>query len=181
MPDGELSETVSREAHDRIKRERDELKAEKTQFESASQQFLLTDQAYEHFRSKGVTDPYAAAKAASRDSMFVGVDRETLPDKLDSWLDDFKAVFGAPAPSGDDGTEAGSTTPPTPPPPGAARPAPSPANSGGDPKPEPMTMKHPDVQRLIREGRRDEVKEMVKDGRVQLSANNPYTPGIQAQ
>jgi hypothetical protein len=175
VPDGESGDTVSREAFDRVKHDLEQIKAEKAQFTSASQQFLLTDTAYEHFKAKGdVPDPYGAAKAAARDSMLVGVEKDALPEKLDAWLDSFKAVFGSTNGSSSDGDGDGEPPPATPPPPGSARPAPSPANSGGDPKPEPLTMTSPEVQELRKRGDREGLRQLVKEGRLTLSPDNPY-------
>jgi hypothetical protein len=177
VPDGETTETVSREAFDRVKHDNEQLKAQLDQLRPVAEQTLLTDTAYEHFKTKGVADPYGIAKAAARDSMFSGVEKDDLPGKLDSWLESVQSAFGGPPKvSDDDGDSAPAATPP---PPGAARPAPSPAGSGGDPKPEPLRMTSPEVLEMKRRGDQEGLRRLVAEGRLQLSPNNPMASRIQ--
>lgn len=178
MADGDDREVVSREAHDRVKAERDQLKAEKEAAAAAARAAVLVDKAYSVLRDKGLPDPYAAAKAVSRDPLFASVGDDELPGRLDAWVTEWKALFGAnPSANTPKTPEDETPEPPAPvaPPPGAARSAPSPANTGGQPTPEPLTFSSPEVRQLREQGRIDEIRAMLKDGRLVPSPNNPYS------
>lgn len=174
MADGDNQDVVSREAHDRVKSERDALKAQAEQAAAAAKAALLVDKAYVALKGK-VPDPYAAAKAVSRDPQFTSVGDDELPQRLDEWVTEWKSLFGSDT-SGEPKAPDEQKEPPAPvaPPPGAARNAPSPANTGGQPTPEPLTFNSPEVKQLRAQGRKDEIVQMLKDGRLVPSPGNPY-------
>lgn len=180
MAEGDAQDVVSREAHDRVKQERDQLKAQAEQAAAAAKAALLVDKAYAALKGK-VPDPYAAAKAVSRDPQFSTVDDDELPQRLDQWVAEWKSLFGSDTSGNTQTSDSGQkevdvAEPPTPvaPPPGAARSAPSPANTGGQPTPEPLTFSSPEVRKLREQGRIDEIRQMLRDGRLVPSPGNPY-------
>lgn len=170
MAEGETDDRVSREAHERIKRERDEALQQLEAAKPTLQAVGLIDKAYEHFKGK-VPDPYAAARAASRDSMFAEVDTEQLAETFDSWLQEQQSAFGFQSPNGDGGEP---DPVPTAPPPGAGRPQPSPSGTGGEPKPEPLSWNSDEVRAAKRRGDRDQLQEWIKNGQLKLSPTNPF-------
>lgn len=167
----EQRETVSVEAFNRVKTERDQAKAQLDQAATALKATALMDKAYSHLKGK-VPDPYGAARTISRDSLFVGVSDDELPGQLDVWLDEQRSVFGAQ--SAPPETEDSSPQAPMAPPPGAARPAPSPANPGGQPKLDPLHFGSPEVQSALKRGDTDTIHRLIKEGRYQPSPANPY-------
>lgn len=175
MADGDSQETVSREAHDRVKSERDQLKTQVEVAATAARAAVLVDKAYSALQGK-VPDPYAAAKAVSRDPQFAAVGDDELPGRLDAWVTEWKSLFGADMSDKSGGTPEVPVEPPAPvaPPPGAARSAPSPANTGGQPVPEPLTFDSPEIKQLRSQGRVDEIRQLLKDGRLVPSPSNPY-------
>lgn len=180
MPDGDDSgqqqQEITPEMALRWKQERDEARNQLQQLQPTVKDFHLIDRAYEHFKSvEDVKDPYAAARAAVRDVTLKDVDDDQLGDKLTSWLEEQKSLFN-PTPSNSQATEGtqpqpekAATTPP-----GAARPAPSPANGGGQPPPEPLTWNSPEVQEAVKRGDQGQIQQWIKEGRYQPSAGNPY-------
>ncbi len=165
-------DTVSVAAHDRVKGERDQAKQQLADATTALADVALRDRAYDHFKAnENVPDAYAAARAVTKDVTMRGIADEELPGRLDAWLEEQAAIFGSSVPQ---------ETPPEVPessaaPPGAARPAPSPASGGPQPKPEPLTWSSPEVIRLREQGNRDELIRLVKEGRLLVSPGNPYS------
>lgn len=118
---------ISKEAFERVRRERDDLKAKYAEAEQAIRDLDLRDRMADHFRSKTeVKDAYQAAKAAIRDVTLKGVPSEELPQRLDSWLEEQRGLFAAPAPA---------ETPPSSPFQG-----PSPGGPGYEARMEPMVV-----------------------------------------
>ena len=95
------TDPVSPEAFERVKRERDDLKSKVEDATRALRDVQLRDAAADLLRQKGVADPYRAAGAAIRDVTLKGLTVEQLPEKLDGWLAEQKALWGAPAGTAD--------------------------------------------------------------------------------
>lgn len=169
-------DTVSVEAHQRIKGERDTFKASLDEATRALKGAAMVDAAYEHFKTKGVADPYGLAKTASRDAELADVSNDTMGERLDSWFEKQRSVWGIPVTA--DAPEPEPQPAPSAPPMGAARPAPSPANSGGQVRAEPMTTRHPEVQALLKSGNMAGLKELARQGLLIASPGNPLPPGI---
>lgn len=171
-PEGqEPQDTVSRKAFDELKQAFDAYKA---QTEPAVKDAWLRERAYEHFREKGLTDPYGAARVAARDVTLRDVKPDDLSGRLDSWFSEYQSLIptppSAPAPS----EQSDESEAPTAPPPGAARPAPSPANPGGQVQPEPLSWRDPQVLAARQRGDRTQIQRWLKEGRLVPSPNNPY-------
>lgn len=184
MAEGDVDqrESVSVEAHTRVKTERDQFKTQLEQVSSTLKGVALVDKAYEHFKGKGVSDPYGLAKAASRDSLLAGVEDDALTGRLDDWFTQQQAIWGATQANGGDDTEAKAPPPATSAtPPGAARPAPSPGNDGGQVKPEPLTMQSPEVREMLKKGDRAGLRELARQGRLIGSPGNPLPPAVAGQ
>ena len=90
---------VSNEAFERVRRERDDLKAKYAEADKAIRDFDLRDRMAAHFRGNAeVKDAYQAAAQAIRDVTLKDVTAEELPQRLDSWLEERRGLFAAPAP-----------------------------------------------------------------------------------
>jgi hypothetical protein len=123
---------ISPEAAERIRRERDDLKAQLAEARGALDDVVLRDRMYAHFAQKAdVKDPYAAATAAIQVSTLKGVAAEELPQRLDSWLDEQRRLFAAAAQPAE-----------APPPPSPFQ-GPNPGAPGYQAKVEPMVVGSP--------------------------------------
>jgi len=89
--------TVSPEAFERVRRERDELKSKMAEAETALRDFNLIDNAHAHFRSKGLPNAYDLARAAVEVNTLKGVKTDELPHRLDDWLERQRNLWAAPA------------------------------------------------------------------------------------
>lgn len=94
-PDDETAE-VSPQAFERVRRERDDLKAQAAEAAKALGDVALRDAAYEHFKRGGVSDPYGVASLALRDVTLRGTAADQLPAKLDAWLQEQRALWTPP-------------------------------------------------------------------------------------
>ena len=89
---------ISAEAHERVKRERDEFKARLDETQGFLDDVRLRDRMYEHFRQDPqLHDPYGLASAAVRDVTLKGSGPEELPQKLTDWLAEQRRLIAAPA------------------------------------------------------------------------------------
>ena len=120
---------ISKEAFERVRRERDDLKAKYAEAEQAIRDFDLRDRMADHFRQKTeVKDAYRAASAAIRDVTLKGVTVEELPQRLDSWLEEQRGLFATPAPEPEEK------------PPASPFQAPNPGTPGYEARVEPMVI-----------------------------------------
>ncbi len=87
------------EAFERIKQERDELKAQMGGLEQKVQHAEFLDKAYAHFKGReGVANPYDVAKQAVSDVRLMGVEPDKLGESLDGWYDGISSIFQPAAP-----------------------------------------------------------------------------------
>lgn len=138
---------VSREAHDRMTRERDELKAQVDELTKVVKDVGYRDKARQYFMSKGVKDPDWAAEFALPHLRTVELDslEETLASDRFAPLVQMASVQDAPASKP---PEEATDPPPVPTPSGFS--GPNPGAQGG-PSPTPQKMKLKDVQGMTRE------------------------------
>ena len=94
--------SISPEAFERVKSERDALKAKVSDYErqvkdagAALQDFAVIDKAYDHFAAKSVPNAYGLAKEAILNPKVKTADPETLGEALDGWYDRARSIFGA--------------------------------------------------------------------------------------
>ena len=94
-------DTISREAHERVTRERDEYKAQLAEARAALDDVAQLNRIHTYLKQKpDIKDAYQAASTAIRDVTLKGVASEELPQRLDSWLEEQRGLFAAaPAPS----------------------------------------------------------------------------------
>ena len=90
---------VSREAFERVTRERDELKAQNTELAKVARDTHFVERAYEVFSAGdfGINDPYAAAKAAVNDARVSDADpnSDDFASQLSGYVEQSRKVFGA--------------------------------------------------------------------------------------
>uniref|UniRef100_A0A6M3XRN2 Uncharacterized protein n=1 Tax=viral metagenome TaxID=1070528 RepID=A0A6M3XRN2_9ZZZZ len=103
MTDEEAQAQVSREAFDRVTKERDEakrkaqeLEARNTDAAAALADFAKIDSAYAHFASKELPNAYALAREAILNPKVKGAEPDGLPAELDGWFDHQRSIFGTP-------------------------------------------------------------------------------------
>ncbi|MFH2073328.1 MAG: hypothetical protein ABIJ75_10810 [Actinomycetota bacterium] len=100
--------TVSKEAFDRVKSERDGLERKFADAERKNQEAAealrdvgTIEKAYEHFAAQQVPNAYGVAREAILSPKVRSAEPDTLPEALDGWYNHSKAIFGAPAPAPD--------------------------------------------------------------------------------
>jgi len=171
------SETVSKEAHERVVRERDSLKEQLDKATGALGSYTKRDKAREALKGK-VADPDAIADLVT--PHLTDVDLDAIPDFLGQ--DRFKALFTT-SPTPSNGEPAGDGEGTGEEPPGAAEPAqhgfggPSPANAGsGGPQvgaEEKMEVGSPQYKALIASGDEEAIKAAYDKGLVS-TPTRPY-------
>lgn len=170
----DLPETVSREAHQRMTDERNDLKAQVQDLSTTVTDLAFADKARKHFVEKGVPDPDWAAEIALPSIKSEG----TEIGDLNTFLDDkFARLYPSATesqPSGE-GTDDGVPTPDAVEPPGFARP--SPAAEGAPPGQQKYTTSSPEVQALIAANDREGLERMDKAGQIEWLTSLPVTPG----
>jgi len=88
---------ISREAFERVRRERDDLKGKLSEVETALADVAQRDRIYEHFRgNQAIADPYGLASYAIRDVTVKGTPGEQLPQRLDDWLAEQRRLISSP-------------------------------------------------------------------------------------
>ena len=121
----ELPETVSREAHQRMTDERNELKTKVEELSNTLTDLSFVDKAREHFTEKGVDDPKWAADIALPSMKSADVEVSDIGTYLDDKFAKLYPKDGEPAPQGEGSTDDGVPTPDAAEPPGFARPSPA--------------------------------------------------------
>jgi hypothetical protein len=96
----ESGEAIRPEAFERVKQEKDELKAQVAALSDVVRDTKFIDDAYQHFKGiDGVKDPYAIARAAVKDVTLKGLEGEEFGTKLDAWYNDTSSLFTPTQPS----------------------------------------------------------------------------------
>ena len=162
----ELPDTISREAHERVLKQRDEAQASLTEATQALGDTKLLFEAQTFFSGK-VKDPIAAAEMTLGKIRSVE-DAETRQSRLEEAVDLFAPVD---APSDPQPlVEPGEAVPDAPPTPGFMRP--NPASDGPSPPEPKLTMQSPEVKALIESGQNAEVYKMIDSGQIEFSPFN---------
>lgn len=121
---------ISPEASERIRRDRDDLKAQLAEAKQALADVALRDRMYGHFRENpAVGDPYGLASYAIRDVTLKGTPEEQLPQRLDDWLAEQRRLVTSPP-----------AEPEAPHPPASPFQGPNPGTPGYSAKVEPMVV-----------------------------------------
>lgn len=167
----DLPETVSRDAHQRMTDERNDLKAQVADLSTTIKDFGYTEKAREHFAEKGVDDPRWAAEIALPTLKSASVE---VAD-IGTYLDDKFAKLYPTATPGDGATTDGVPTPDAAEPPGFARP--SPAAEGAPPGSKTYTTSDPEIQALIQANNQPEIRRMIDSGELVLRGSPPASPG----
>ncbi len=159
-------ETVSREAHERMTRERDDLKAQNAELSKAVNDFSLRDKAYEHFKTQdGITDPFGVANAAMRDVTLKDSSPDDLTGRLDLWLGEQRSIWGPTTTPTEPAAQAEPVVPGSTEVPGFV--APSPSSPGIQPQLPQVTMA--DLQKEYGSGLTNEIiGQYDRDGRLAL-------------
>lgn len=170
----DLPDTISREAHQRVLTERDELKGRVTDLEKTVLDLGLTDKARRHFSEKGVDDPDWAAEIALPNLRTAGeVDvAEYLDQKFARLYPQTPATPATPA--------EGEPVDTTPMPdagdaPGFARP--NPAAGGEAPGQKKYRVTDPEIKALIQANDRAGLERLDKAGQIDWLSAPPVTPG----
>jgi hypothetical protein len=170
----DLPETVSREAHQRMTDERNDLKAQVQDLSTTVTDLAFADKARKHFVEKGVSDPDWAAEIALPSIKSDGTEIGDLGGYLD---DKFARLYPSETDSqpSSEGTDDGVPTPDAVEPPGFARP--SPAQEGAPPGQQKYTISSPEVQAIINANDREGLEKMDKAGLIEWHTESPVTPG----
>jgi len=170
----EMPEQVSREAHQRMTDERNDLKAQVADLSTTIMDFGYTEKARKHFVDKGLDDPDWAAEIALPSMKSAAVD----VDNIGAYLDDkFAKLYPAVGTPGETpaAEEASIPTPDATEPPGFARP--SPASEGTPPGQKKYSSSDPEIQALYQANNMPEIKKLVDSGQLVLRGSPPVTPG----
>jgi len=170
--------TVSAEAHQRMTRERDELKQKLEEATATLTDLHKSNQARDWFISQ-LDDPTkeVVQTASAKADLVTPHLRDVEPDKIGNVLsqDRFKPLLGSttpPAPSGDGNGEgapkgeesAPVESPPKPPPSGFG--GPNPSGDGAPPAPDKYTLDSPEVRTLIERNDGEALKKLYDEGRI---------------
>jgi hypothetical protein len=166
VPNTDQDESVSREAHDRVKRERDAATAKLADLEGVVKDMGLREKAIDYFRGQSADDPVRWATVALPHLREVAL--EDIPSKL---ADLFPAVPKAGGPAVADEQLPS-------PPSGFNTRQPNPAASGQQPKGEALKVGSAEVRKMLSEGGLDEVRRLDKDGLIVWSENNLEAQGL---
>jgi hypothetical protein len=160
--------TVSRQAHERVTRERDSAQARVSELEAVVKDLGLREKAIDYFRGKGVDDPIRWATLALphiREG-----DPAQAGDRLDSLFGDLPGTAAPPA-----APEGGVVNPP---PTGFQTRGPNPAAEGQHPRLEPVKPGSEEWRKVIREEGLDGMRRLDRDGRIAWSAENLKAQGL---
>lgn len=176
MPNEGERETVSVEAHERIKSERDEWKAKATSLEQMAVDTAKLTSAYDHFKAKDVSDPYGLAQAAIQNINVRDANGDDFPVRLDGWFDERAKMFGGPAPTETppESTESDDDAPAVQPPrPNMAGPNPAapgePVTTGGR-----LTPGDAEYKEVMKDEGLKGIRRLEREGRVERHPDNPY-------
>ena len=172
-PNESLPETVSKEAHQRMTDERNDLKAEVKTLSGTVRDLGLVDKARKHFIEKGVADPEWAADIALPTILAEGEVADVgaflddkfarlYPEKKEPGSEQSVADDGIPSP---DAVE----------PPGFARP--SPAAEGTPPGQKKYKYTDPEIQKLIQDNDNEGLKKLADAGQIDWVSTAPLVPG----
>jgi len=172
-PTDNLPDMVSREAHQRMTDERNQLKARVAELETTVLDFGIADKARRHFQARNVDDPDWAAEIALPSIRSAGE-----VEDIGAYLDQ---KFARLYPSGNQ------TPPPsTPPtdttpmpdavaPPGFARPSPS--GEGQPPGQKKYRTTDPEIRQLIAANDKAAIERLDREGLIEWHTSLPATPG----
>ena len=167
----EMPENVSREAHQRMTDERNDLKAQVADLSTTIMDFGYTEKARKHFTDKGLDDPDWAAEIALPSMKSAAVE----VDNIGTYLDDkFAKLYPTVTPEGEIVAES-IPTPDAVEPPGFARP--SPASEGTPPGQQKYTSADPEIQALYQANDMPRIRELIDSGQLVLRGSPPVTPG----
>jgi hypothetical protein len=165
VPNTDQDESVSREAHERVKRERDAATARLADLEGVVKDMGLREKAIDYFRSQSADDPVRWATVALPHL------RETALDDIPSRLADlFPAVPKA-------GTQVAEDAPLSPPS-GFNTRQPNPAASGQAPKTEALKVGSAEVRKILNEQGMAGVRKLDADGGIVWSEDNLEAQGL---
>ncbi len=151
-------QTVSTEAHDRVKGERDAAQTRIAELETAVLTQGRKEIARSHFVDKKVTDPDWAATIAVP-NLPVDIDsKDDIKKFLDEQFANLYPVEGEPAPAEPETVAAPDAVEP----PGFARP--SPAGDGAPPEQKTYTYDDPEIKALVEAGEKTKLEGMHKEG-----------------
>lgn len=167
-----LPETVSREAHQRMTDERNELKDKVAELSTTIMDSGYTEKARKHFSEKGLDDPDWAAEIALPSMKSAEVEFANIGTYLDA---KFAQLYPTPVEPGAEPTSDGIPSPDASEPPGFARP--SPAAEGTPPGQKKYTTADPEIQALIQANDTAGLKQLVDSGQLVLRGNAPVSPG----
>lgn len=165
----DLPETVSREAHQRMTDQRNELQAENEQLKATILDMGYTDKARRHFAEKGVDDPDWAAEIALPVMKSAQVEADAVGDYLDK---QFARLYPQ---VGDTPAEPDVPTPDAVDTPSFARP--SPAAEGQPAAKKTYTTSDPEIKALIAANDMATLQRMTEAGELILRTTSPMTPG----
>ena len=162
MADNEKGDDrVSREAHERVVRERDELKAQVSELGNTVKDFAIRDKARDFFKSKNVPDPDWAADFSL--PQLRDVEPDSIPEVLAG--DRFKPLLTQQS-APDDPPQG--ETPPTDPQTGFAG-GPNPGAGGTPPSPSKISRQSPEFRDAVRRNDKSQLEQWDKAGLIEWS------------
>lgn len=164
----DLPETVSREAHQRMTDQRNELQTENEQLKATIMDMGYTDKARRHFAEKGVDDPDWAAEIALPVMKSAQVEAEAVGDYLDN---QFARLY----PQTGEAKEPDVPTPDAVETPSFARP--TPAAEGQPAAKKVYSTSDPEIKALIAANDVATLERMTEAGELVLRTTTPMTPG----
>ena len=177
MPNEGERETVSVEAHERIKSERDEWKAKANELSQVSVDLGRLNSAYNHFKAQETPDPYGLAQAAIQNINVRDAEPDEFPGKLDAWFSERVKMFGTPKPENvavPESPESDDDAPAVQPPrPNMAGPNPAapgePVTTGGR-----LTPGDAEYKEILQSEGLQGIRRLEREGRVERHPDNPY-------
>jgi len=171
--DSNLPDMVSREAHQRMTDERNQLKARVSELEATVLDFGLADKARRHFQAKHVEDPDWAAEIALPTIRQNAGEIEDIGSFLDQKFARLYPSGDIPSPS----TPPADTTPmpDAVQPPGFARPSPS--GEGQPPGQKKYRTTDPEIRALIAANDKAAIERLDREGLIEWRTAAPVTPG----
>ena len=175
MPDqDETPTTISVEAHERVKSERDTLKSQVTELSQVARDAGRVNRAYEHFRTQEgfQGDPYGVASTAMRDINVRDADDDKFPEALNAWLANQTSMFGAPAaaPPTEGGDE--ESAPAEPATPNVAGPSPNAPGTATGQTREVLNGQSPEVIKMKERGDFAGIKKGIQEGWIVLKGDH---------
>lgn len=167
-------DTVSREAHERIAKERDDLKAQVAELRGVVKDYGLRERAISHLQSKGVQDAGRWASLALPHLRELE-DLEQVASTVDQLFGDGLTAVVQPPPAPDTDEK----EPATPPPPSPFG-TPNPAAGGGDiPSPQAIKPGSAEWKQVLKEKGMEGLKALDREGRVEWTSENLRWQGLQ--